>query len=284
MMRFACPSCQAVLQAAEGQTAVACPQCKKRVPVPSLVAARRGERTGQDVLQQAGGLARSLGQLATDIVRPQDSDDYARGPAVFLSEEYFGGRTRIGTPTSAMRGILFDVAVALLSWPFLCAFLASTVSAWEFLPFSRTEFVRIQLGQKILWSRLLPVFAIWVICIIVTGVLSAVMTQMAGLIGALVALAGLILSNLAAGYLVKGIAHRLARSRITLDYGFPVKYRLLMGISDAPAEEQIEGVLQLCQALARSEFGPWDQFSAHGGGNGTINAVFRRLTRLLPGG
>ena len=48
------------------------------------------------------------------------------------------------------------------------------------------------------------------------------------------------------------------RSCIILDYGFPNKTRLLMGVSDAPVERQIDGVLALCDAISKANFVPWE--------------------------
>ena len=239
------------------------------------------EPLGNDVLKHAGRTAKSIGQFTSDIVRPQGSDEYSKGPAIFLREEYFGGRTRIGTPLSTMNGPLFYAGAAIFSWPYLIAFLQSTTSAWEFLPFSRTELVRIHLSQKILWMRVLPIFAVWTVCMILTLIAGVGLTFATVILGLPVLLIGGVLANLAAAHLRKGIADNLLRSQITLRYGFPTKHQLLAGVSDAPVEDQIGGVLQLCQALAKSQFSRWDQFSSHGSPDGMMGAMFNRVTQLL---
>jgi hypothetical protein len=236
---------------------------------------------GVEVLEHAAGLARGVGHFAARFVRPQDLDDNARGPAILVEEQYFGGRTRIGTPLSAMGELLFYVGAAVFSWAYLIPFLRSTTSAWEFLPFTNTELVRINLRQKILWSRVLPVKAVWLVCLAVATVLTFLFAMAHPALGFLVWLAGYVFSNLGAALLLKGIANKLARSQITLQYGFPIKYQLLSGLSDAPLEEQIEGVLHLCQALTKAKFSRWDQFSSHGGRDGMLNAVFGRVSQLI---
>lgn len=274
MIQFSCPKCQTKLQAptyTPGATVV-CSNCSTQIRVPS---------PGKEVLEQAGRTTKSIGQFASDIVRPQGSDDYSRGAAIFLREEYFGGRTRIGTPLSTMQGPLFYAGAAIFSWPYLIAFLQSTTSAWEFLPFSRTELVRIQLSQKILWMRVLPIYAIWMVCMTITLIAGIVLTFATVILGLPILLIGCVLSNLAAAQLLKGIANSLHRSQITLRYGFPTKHQLLAGVSDAPVEEQLDGVLQLCQALAKCQFGRWDQFSSHGSRDGVVGATFDRVTQLL---
>ncbi len=278
MINFSCPSCQAKLEVPDQQAGatVACGRCSAKIRIPGPP-----ERSGNEVIEQSSRLARSLGHFAADIVRPQDADDYAKGPAVFLQEQYFGGRTRIGTPLSTMGGILYFVGAAVFSWGYLVPFLWSTTSAWEFLPFTNTELARITLRQKILWSRVLPVAAVWSVCMAVVTILTILFTMAHPALGFLVWLAGYVLSNLGAAVLLKGIANQLARSQIALQYGFPIKYQLLSGVSDAPIEQQIEGVLHLCQALAKAKFSRWDQFSSHGGRDGVLNAVFGRVNQLL---
>jgi hypothetical protein len=74
----------------------------------------------------------------------------------------------------------------------------------------------------------------------------------------------------------------LLRSAITLEYGFPRKYKLLQGISDAPIEKQLAGFSKLCRAIAKSTFSPWDQFSTHEShtGSGLVSATLNKIKGL----
>jgi hypothetical protein len=256
--------------------------------VPGLFAktARSKETaSNKELLDQAGHFATAVGRVVTDVVQTQakGGDDFGHfggdgeQPAIFLRAEYFGGRTRIGTPLSAMNEIGFMLGTALFSWSYLINFLRTSTSAWQFLPFSRTEFVRINLRQKVLWQRLTPTLAVWTVGMLIV-LITAYLVK--GQFGFVVMGAGYVAMNVVACKLVTSIAERLTRSQITLEYGFPHKYELLCGFSDAAVEEQIEGVLQLCRAVSKVEFGRWDQFSGHGGGNGLLGAVYSRLSRI----
>ena len=100
-------------------------------------------------------------------------------------------------------------------------------------------------------------------------------------LGSLVMAVGVAASNVAACLLIAALGETVYRSQIDLEYGFPIKQRLLCGYSDAPMESQIEGVLRLCEALGKSKFGPWDQVSIHGGsGGGMFGAIYSRLTSM----
>jgi hypothetical protein len=273
------PSAAPVANGAQSRVPPATPP---RPPSPPVTASRAPSTEAP--AQANGSTHHRLMALVSDIMQPQDSDDYAKGPAIVLRPEYFGGRTRIGTPLSAFRRILYLVAGAMFSWLYFIPLIRSTLSKWEFLPFAKTEYVRITLRQRILWARVLPIFFIWGLCLFAMNLVGILFALIAPFLGALLMLASWVLANLVAAFLLRLSADRLARSQITLSYGFPVKYPLLQGVSDAPLEQQLEGVLQLCQALGRSEFGRWDQFTSHGtGGGGMFNAIFNRLGSLLPG-
>jgi hypothetical protein len=165
---------------------------------------------------------------------------------------------------------LVRILAAVFSWPYLVLALRNTISAWGFLPFSRTEYVGITLCQSLRWDKILMVFLLWFL-----GMIVAVPLILIG-IGVLLIL-GL---NLGACFILG--AMRLHRTTIMLDYGFPTKYRLLYGKSDAPVEQQMEGVLQLCDAIAKAEFSPWDQFTAHNvaQGDGLFTGLVKKVTRL----
>jgi hypothetical protein len=278
MINFLRPSCQTKLEASDDQAeaTVACPRCATRIRIPNS-----SERSGIEAPERTGHLAKALGQFAADFVRPHDSDDYAKSPAVFLHDQYFGARTRIGSPASAIGGMLYYVGAAIFSWAYLIPLLKSTTSAWEFLPYTNTELVRINLRQRILWSRVFPVQVIWFVCVVAVFVFTFLSNIAHPALGLLVFLGGYVFANLSAAVLLTGITNKLARTQITLQYGFPVKYQLLSGVSDAPIEQQIEGVLHLCQALAKAKFSRWDQFSSHGSRDGVLHAVFGRVGQLL---
>jgi len=259
------------------------PELFRRTPSPTGQPAT-DQKSDAGVWQQAAKFAKTVGQATASAVQQEEDDVFANldgsanDPAIFLRSEYFGGRSKIGIPLSAMNKPLFIIAAALFSWPVLLGFLWSTPSAWEFLPFKRTEFLRIRLRQVILWRKITVVFMIWLACNLVAVVLARIVGEISVELAFVVFLAGSIAANLAAWKLISGIGDRLFRSSVYLEYGFPAKYRLLCGYSDAPMKAQLEGVLRLCEAISRSEFAPWPQISTHGSRSGLLSAIYSRIS------
>jgi len=252
---------------------------------------------------RAGAIAERVGQIASDAVGPGGFDEYAQfkdgtdQPAIFMQSEFFGGRTRIGASLVSLNTLGARIGTAIFSWPYLLIFLLSLSSAWEFLPLSRTEFVRITLEQKIMWKRVSPAFIAWLVTFLAFIVLAVIATifavgirsflgealgAFAFLLVPLLICGGYLVANLFAWKLLVSLKDDdLHRSRIVLEYGFPRKYRLLSGLSDAPIANQIDGVLKLCEAISKTQFSQWDQFSSHGGRDGLLGAMFSRISRLV---
>jgi hypothetical protein len=251
-------------------------------PAPAVAA------TGKKILAGVGRLAEKVSQVASEAVAGDKMPgglEAADQPAIFLQSDFFGGRTRIGTSLASLSQFGGKVAAALFSWFYLLSVLKHSTSEWQFLPFQRTEFVRITLSQAIRWERVFPAFAAWIVLMLLTLVGSVVL----GAINPLLSLAGFfggyVLANIIACQMLVGLDESgLHRSRIALEYGYPRKVHLLHGLSDAPVGQQMEGVLKLCQAISKVEFGRWDQFTAHGEhGHGLLGGVFQRIVSMIPG-
>ena len=238
----------------------------------------------------------------SDAVNPDGFDEYAQfsggsnHAGIFLQSEYFGGRTRIGASMENLNTLGARIGAAVFGWFYLLPFLLSLSSAWEFLPFKKTAFVRIRLEQKIMWRRVTPAFVTWMIIMAAVGIVAVIVSIFAAgireflgdwlggfffLSVPLICGGGLIAANLFACQQILAIeSDGLHRSRIVLEYGFPHKYQLLSGLSDAPIASQIDGVLIGCEGISKTEFSPWDQFSSHGGGGGMLSAIFSRIRRI----
>jgi hypothetical protein len=270
------------------------------VAAASSAAASAKERA-KKFFQRAESIANKVGTIARDAVAPSGFDELSQDterPGIFLREEFFGGRTKIGAPMGSLKTTGAFVGSLLFSWAYLLPFVASLGSSWEFLPFSRTEFVRIRLRQQIIWQRIMQIVLTWCMVMfaffIAAIVLVAFGTGLAEMLstilgGSVVFLAFLVFVG---GYFVaNGIAwsqlsgftvEDLHRCQICLEYGFPRKYQLLSGLSDAPVTKQLDGVLKLCEAISKTEFSSWDQFSTHGdSGSGIVAAMFSRLRGLV---
>ena len=257
----------------------------------------------QKLFNRAGEIARKVGRIASDAVDPAGFDEYSKitggadQPGIFLQSEFFGGRTKIGASMESLNTLGGRIGVVAFSWIYVLPFLRSLPSGWEFLPFSRTEFVRITLEQKIMWRRISPAFVTWMITILVFCIVAVIASVFAATIqqylgATLGAFAFLLVPMIMfGGYLIANamvLQHLMSlsdddlhRSQITLEYGFPRKYRLLSGMSDAPIANQIDGVLKLCEAISRTEFSQWDQFSNHGSDGGLLSSLFHRFSRMV---
>jgi hypothetical protein len=130
---------------------------------------KKGLDSAKQVLEKAELFAEGVGKLTADAVNPSQIEDHTEfsgdsdRPAIFLHSEYFGGRTRIGASLKSLNAMGPKIAVLILGWFYLLPFLLSLASAWEFLPFKKTEFVRIRLEQKLAWRRLIPALVVWIL-------------------------------------------------------------------------------------------------------------------------
>ena len=79
-------------------------------------------------------------------------DGNANEPAIFLRSDYFGGRSKIGIPLSAMNKPLFVIAAALFSWPVYGLPLVNPLGL-RILPFQRTESLGIQASSSNLVAK-----------------------------------------------------------------------------------------------------------------------------------
>jgi hypothetical protein len=201
-------------------------------------------------------------------------------PAIFLHSQSIGGRTRIGRSLEPLHTLGGNVAAAIFSWSYLISVLLGTVSSWQFVPLKHTEYVRITLRQSLRWNLLMPSMAVWVICVIATITGALIMANATPWTGAFTFVVGYLGSNLIACQMIAGFdVEELHRTELVLYYGFPRKYQLLFGISDAPVELQLEGVLDLCEAIGGAEFSRWEQFTSHD----TRRGMFARLLGSIPG-
>lgn len=243
------------------------------------------------------GISKTIGKIAADALGPGGFDEYQTlagdggKSAVYVSEEYFGGRTKIGVSIDKLNNIGSWLGVVIFSWIYLVAFLNSLSSAWQFIPFVKSEYVSIKLGQKVMWRRVFPFFCVWLIIMFFDTVFySMFITMYSGerttgkfLFACFIWLLIYVAANILSLVLVLSISNDgLLRSAITFEYGFPRKYKLLQGISDAPIEKQLAGVTKLCHAIAKSTFSPWDQFSTHEShtGSGLVSATLNKIKGL----
>lgn len=195
-------------------------------------------------------------------------DAIGRQPAIFVHSDFYVGRTRIGTSVTELRWISHLLLATVFSWLYLFPFLRAASSEWEFLPIGRTEFVRVRLRQAIQWHRVRVLFFVWLLLLLGIGAVGVLVGTMLGWIRPGLALLqqppSVFLIPAAIAYVVDNLmvtlwmafkGEGLTRSKVTLGYGFPKKYDLLTGFSDAPISQQLDGVLQLCRSLAQIDFG-----------------------------
>jgi len=188
-----------------------------------------------------------------------------------LEKLYFGGRTRIGSSLSVCDTLGGKMCSVLFGWIYLVPILYFSCSSWQFLPYSKTDLVRINLRQKLRWERIFPIFVSWILYMSIGGliclfwlIISIAILLASPLFGAILVIAVIpfsatisILANLKACKKI-AILKNHTRSSINLEYGFPNKTQLLIGESDLPVEKQLENVLALCEAIAKANFSPWE--------------------------
>ncbi|MBM4072024.1 MAG: DUF4339 domain-containing protein [Planctomycetes bacterium] len=259
-------------------------------------------QAGRGFMSKIADMADRAGNFAGEaLIYDQTLAADAHKPAIFLQELYFGGRRNIGT-SLAMLNTLGGVVLSLLfSFLYIGYVLRASLSSWQFLPYSKTELVRITLRQKVRWEKLLPIVVGWVITMAVGITICFFWTALIAGIGRmtqpgdnffgklLVFLASLSIPVLVAFYLFANYVackktarlENYTRSCILLDYGFPNKTRLLMGVSDAPLEKQIDGVLALCDAISRANFAPLESLGANR--NFGIRTFLASLMRRITG-
>lgn len=258
-------------------------------------------KAGQRLFSRIGDLADKVGNIAGEsVIYDQNLPTQGIDPAIFLRDLYFGGRKNIGSSLTQLGTLGGLIMSALFSFFYMGPILYFSLSSWQFLPYSKTELVRITLRQKLRWEKLLPILIGWfitmvagtIICFIwvwlfakidsflgtsADGVLNNTLKFIASL-SLWVLLAFYISANLSASKKIARLTDH-SRSCVILDYGFPNKTRLLMGVSDAPVEKQMDGVLSLCEAISKANFASWEEMGANRNfGIRTYAAsIFRRI-------
>jgi len=230
--------------------------------------------------QNVGKVANQISAASSDVLSGDDS--IGSQPAIILHANYFGGRTRIGLDLKPLSTVSGTIVAAIVSWFYILSVIKSTISAWHFLPFGKTEYIKIKLEQSVKWNKIFPVFVTWLVFVIIAIVAALVSIPILNIFAILVFLIGYVVSNIIVCQMISGFdINKMHISVIKLEYGFPHKYSLLHGISDAPTDQQLDCVLSLCEAISKSEFSKWEQFTAHSSGqSGMISRVVSRLPGL----
>lgn len=254
-------------------------------------------KAGQKLFSQIGDLASKVGNIAGEaVIYDQDLPTQGNDPAIFLRELYFGGRKNIGSSLTQLGTMGGMIMSALFSFCYMGMILYFSLSSWQFLPYSKTELVRITLRQKLRWEKLFPILVGWfitmiagiIICLIWSKIFLAISEVFDSFLKTTiiflaslsfwVPLAFYIFANLSASKKIARLKE-YSRTCVILDYGFPNKTRLLKGVSDAPVEKQMEGVLSLCEAISKANFAPWEGMGAHRnfGIRNFVASIFRKI-------
>ncbi|MSR30499.1 MAG: DUF4339 domain-containing protein [Gemmataceae bacterium] len=257
-------------------------------------------KAGQKFISRIGTFADKVGNIAGEaVVFDQTLPTKPHEPAIFLRELYFGGRRHIGGSLDQMRTMGGKIMAAVFSFFYIGLMLHFPLSSRQFLPYSKAELVQITLRQKLRWEKLVPILIAWFVTVVVGllmsflwGFLVAMLITQVNLesvtakvmlflaiLSPWIFLAFIVFANLAACKKVARLEN-YKRSCIIVHYGFPNKTRLLVGVSDADVEKQMEGVLALCDAIAKANFAPWDNLSAKRnlGIRNYVASLARRIT------
>jgi hypothetical protein len=123
-------------------------------------------KAGQSVLSKLGNIADKVGKITGEAINyDQNVNEETNVPGVLLKEKYFGGRQRIGTSLQQLSTTGGKVMSSIFSFAYMGFIVFLSLSAWVFLPFSNTDFIRISLKQSLRWEKLLPIITSWFVTI-----------------------------------------------------------------------------------------------------------------------
>jgi len=230
-------------------------------------------------------------------------------PALFLKENYFGGRIKRGLPIEILKGKAAKYLTILFSWLYLLVVFLLLGSAWQFLPLRKTEFLSIRLRRRVQPTAVFPFAVTYLVQLMVGQILIGLILFISS-IGASVVSAIIkdstpffFLAALSALLWVISVGWffycnytlwRLFRDaeedglleyQAILEYGYPKKVRLIGGISTAGLEEQLTGVMSLCETLSKTDFSPWEQLTVHGDASqrGLIGRTWMKVSSIFMG-
>ncbi len=230
-------------------------------------------------------------------------------PALFLKENYFGGRIKRGLPIEILKGKAAKYLTILFSWLYLFVVFLLLGSAWQFLPLRKTEFLSIRLRRRVQPTAVFPFAVTYLVQLmvgqIIIGLLLFISSIGASIVSAIIVdptpfffLAALtaLLGVISVGWFFycNYTLWRLFRDaeedglleyQAILEYGYPKKIRLIGGISTAGLEEQLTGVMSLCETLSKTDFSPWEQLTVHGDASqrGLIGRMWMRVSSIFTG-
>ncbi|MCZ2341840.1 MAG: DUF4339 domain-containing protein [Bacteroidales bacterium] len=255
-----------------------------------------GVATAGRVLDQVGRFGDQMHRFSSSMFQSEGGRDDDH-PAIFVRGKYFGGCIQKGLPASTLRSFGSTLLAVLFSWAYLGLILYLMGAAWQFLPFHRTEFLSVRLRRRVRPSVIVPViitwavqmFAVYLLCLLGMAV-AAGLAKTADSSGIL-ALAGMAVGAIT--LLWYGICNFIALKALQnlesdglfdfqaiLEYGYPRKVALIRGTSGGSMEQQLEGVLTLCEQLGTVEFGRWDQVTTHGR-EGMLGGIWNRVQNLV---
>lgn len=248
------------------------------------------------MLEHVGRFSTQMHDISSSMFQSEAGAERDNHPAIFVREKYFGGCIQKGMNPNILHSLGSTILTILFSWVYLIAILYQMGAAWQFLPFHRTEFLSVRLRRRVRPAVIVPAIITWVVQVFAVsfvlyaglGIAALVAAKLE--IGAFAAMAGLIALGLSALWyaicnytalkLIRGLdPDTLFDYQAVLEYGYPRKVALIRGTSGASVEQQLEGVLALCEKLSTVEFSRWDQVTTHGR-DGLMGGIWNRVQNL----
>ncbi len=344
MIDFACTSCKSHLQVPDDKAgqSVICSRCNTLLTVPSpspspedaVAVPGSGPRPRPDASPEVEKVHRHAGPApreskgparagaALDPFKKFDSqlDQASRAlidalsvtekednPAIFLKENYLGGRTRRGLSMEFLKGTTAMILTIIFSWAYILIVLWLLGSAWQFLPLRKTEFLAIRLRRRARLAAVIPFAIAYFARLLVAYVVVGLLLGLAGCFSAIAAavvkdvtplailgLAGLVggglltlwylYCNYTLSKMLRNVEEEgLLEYQAVVEYGYPRKVALIKGISSAGLEKQLAGLMTLCDTLSNTEFSPWEQVTLHGARQGLISRTLGGLKSMVAG-
>ena len=119
-------------------------------------------KTGQSFISKIGSLADKVGSITGEAINyDQNIAGEQNTSGIVLKESYFGGRQSIGTSLQQLETTGGKIMAGIFSFIYIGIILYLSLSSWIFLPYSKTEFIKISLRQSLRWEKFMPIITGW---------------------------------------------------------------------------------------------------------------------------
>jgi len=121
-------------------------------------------KQGQNILSKIGAISEKIGSIGGDaLIQSNNITIDANNAGIIFKDSYFGGREKIGTSIHQLNTIGGKILASIFSFVYIWLVAYFSVSAWIFLPYSKTDFIKISLRERLRLSAFIPVIISWLV-------------------------------------------------------------------------------------------------------------------------